>query len=205
MTLLFLASSFAETQDLFLRVLDKYKIKQDMLFITTAAQVEEYKQFIEQVYTGFEKLGLAVTALDIAELSESESAKAIESCSILAVSGGNTFYLLQELKKKNLLPVIRRRISEGMLYAGESAGAIIAAADISYAGIMDSPDLAAELTDTEALALIDFSVLPHFGEEPFAAACQQTLDRYQDKLQLLPINNHQAVLVTEDDCTVLES
>ncbi|MEX2804314.1 Type 1 glutamine amidotransferase-like domain-containing protein [Streptococcus sp. H31] len=203
MMTLFLTSSFAETKDLLLTVLNKDKIGKDMLFITTAAQVEEYRHFIDQVYKGFEEIGLTVTAADIAEMSEKDAARKIETCSVLAVSGGNTFYLLQELKKKNLLSLICRRLSEGMLYAGESAGAIITAPDISYAGIMDSSDLAPELTDTTALALVDFSILPHFGEEPFVTACQQTIEEYRDKVQLLPINNHQAVLVTEKGYRVL--
>ena len=73
----------------------------------------------------FRTLGFSVDILDIANTSEVIIKEKIKQTPCLYISGGNTFYLLQELKKKNLLDLINLRISEGMVYIGESAGAMI--------------------------------------------------------------------------------
>ena len=91
-----------------------------------------------------------------------------------------------------------------MVYVGESAGAIITAKDIDYNKIMDDKAVAKELNDTEALNEVDFYILPHVGEEPFVESVQSTLDIYSAQLNLLPLNNHQAVLVEGEEVKVLE-
>ena len=91
-----------------------------------------------------------------------------------------------------------------MVYVGESAGAIITTKDIDYNKLMDDKGVAAELHDTGALNEVDFYVLPHVGEEPFVESAQATLDIYSDQLNLLPLNNHQAVLVEGEEVKVLE-
>lgn len=48
----------------------------------------------------------------------------IEQAEILFITGGNTFYLLQKLKRKNLLPLLTEKIKNGTPYIGESPGAI---------------------------------------------------------------------------------
>ena len=133
---------------------------------------------------------------------ETAQAKIFQS-KLLYISGGNTFYLLQELKKKELLFLIKEQIADGMVYVGESAGAIITAKDIDYNKIMDDKAVAKELNDTEALNEADFYVLPHVGEEPFAESAQAILNTYGDKLNLLPLNNRQAVLVEDEEVKVL--
>ncbi len=120
----------------------------------------------------------------------------------LYISGGNTFYLLQELKRKHLLPHIKKRIDEGMFYLGESAGAIITASDIEYNQIMDDKNIAIDLTNYSALNLVDFAIVPHYGEFPFEESSQKTVQIYQSKLNLLPLTNSQAVIVDEDNYTI---
>ena len=89
-----------------------------------------------------------------------------------------------------------------MVYVGESAGAIIASNDISYSQIMDDKSLASDLTDYIALGLVDFSVLPHWGEFPFEEITEQTVAVYEGQLKLLKLTNQQAVLVNDNKYTV---
>ena len=91
-----------------------------------------------------------------------------------------------------------------MVYVGESAGAIITAKDIDYNKLMDDKSVAEELSNTEGLNEVDFYVLPHLGEEPFVESAQDTLDTYSDQLNLLSLNNRQAVLVEGEEVKVLE-
>ena len=45
--------------------------------------------------------------------------------------------------------------------------------------------------------------MPHLGEYPFEETAQKTLDTYQDKISLVPINNNEAILVEDHGYTVL--
>ena len=185
---LFLCSYFEGVKDLFRQYASEKQLDNQVLFIPTAGNVEEYRGYID--------MDNSVCARETAQ------AKIFQS-KLLYISGGNTFYLLQELKKKELLFLIKEQIADGMVYVGESAGAIITAKDIDYNKIMDDKAVAKELNDTEALNEADFYVLPHVGEEPFAESAQAILITYGDKLNLLPLNNRQAVLVEDEEVKVL--
>ncbi len=202
MKTLFLCSYFAEVRPLFEKFAEQYELEKKVLFIPTAGNVEEYTAYIDEGRAVFEELQFDVDLVDIAEETETVVREKLAQASCLYISGGNTFYLLQELKRKNLLPLIYERINQGMVYVGESAGAIIASNDISYSQIMDDKSLASDLTDYIALGLVDFSVLPHWGEFPFEEITEQTVAVYEGQLKLLKLTNQQAVLVNDNKYTV---
>ena len=201
---LFLCSYFAGVKDLFRQYASEKQLGNQVLFISTAGNVEEYRGYIDEALQAFADLGFQVEVLDIAACDRETAQAKIFQSKLLYVSGGNTFYLLQELKKKQLLSLIKEQIADGMIYVGESAGAVITAEDIDYIRLMDDKEVVGELSDTVALKEADFYLLPHVGEEPFAESAQAILDTYGDKLNLLPLNNHQAVLVEGQEVKVLE-
>lgn len=196
MKTLFLCSYFTDVASLFKTFADQNQFEKKVLFIPTAGNVEEYTTYIDEARAVFADLQFEVEVLDIAEAREDVVREKISQTPCLYISGGNTFYLLQELKKKNLLPLIRERIHQGMVYLGESAGAIIASRDIFYNHIMDDKNLAPGLTEYSALSIVDFFVLPHWKEFPFEKSSQQTAAAYDGQLKLLKLTNQQAVLVT---------
>lgn len=202
MKTLFLCSYFAEVRPLFEKCAEQYELEKKVLFIPTAGNVEEYTAYIDESRAIFADLQFDIIPLDIAAATETVVREKLAQASCLYISGGNTFYLLQELKRKNLLPLIRERINQGMVYVGESAGAIIASKDIFYSHIMDDKEQAPNLTDYTALDLVDFSVLPHWGESPFEEITEQTAAVYEGQLQLLKLTNQQAVLVNDNKYTV---
>ena len=140
---------------------------------------------------------------DISQAEKSEIVKKIKNNDFIYVSGGNTFYLLQELKRNGLLSLIKQKVQDGMLYIGESAGAIIACPDISYNQIMDDKTVATELTNYSGMGLVDYYVLPHNGEFPFVETTAQTIKVYGEKINLVPLNNSQAVIVENEDFSIL--
>ena len=202
MKTLFLCSYFAEVQPLFETFAEQHELKKKILFIPTAGNVEEYRDYIDEGRDILADLQFEVDLLDIATAAEAVVREKISQTPCLYISGGNTFYLLQELKRKNLLPLIRERINQGMVYIGESAGAIITSNDISYSQIMDDKSLASDLTDYAALGLVDFSVLPHWGESPFEEITKQTAGTYGKQLNLIKLTNRQTVLVENGQCRI---
>ena len=89
-----------------------------------------------------------------------------------------------------------------MLYIGESAGAIITSKNIEYNQIMDNKDIASDLDNYEAMNITDFYILPHNNEFPFVESTKKTIKIYENKLNLLPISNNEAVFVNGKDFIV---
>ena len=199
-----LTSSLYESIELVKKFLDKNTESKKILFIPTATNVDEYKKYIHLTQKVFEDFGYEVENFDVSIFSEEIAKEKLSEAKIVFISGGNTFYLLQELKRKNLIPYLKERIENGLLYIGESAGSVIAAPDIEYASIVDDKTLATELDDYTGLNLVDFYIVPHFEEEPFVESSRNTVELYKDKLDLKLINNKEAILVENNNFTIIK-
>ena len=199
-----LTSSLYESIELVKKFLDKNTESKKILFIPTAANVEEYKKYMHLTQKAFEDFGYKVENFDVSIFSEEIAKEKLSEAKIVFISGGNTFYLLQELKRKNLIPYLKERIETGLLYIGESAGSVIAAPDIEYASVIDDETVATELDDYAGLNLVDFYIVPHFEEEPFVESSRNTVELYKDKLDLKLINNKEAILVENNNFTIIK-
>ena len=199
-----LTSSLYESIELVKKFLDKNTESKKILFIPTATNVDEYKKYIHLTQKAFEDFGYEVENFDISIFSEEIAKEKLSEAKIVFISGGNTFYLLQELKRKNLTSYLKERIENGLLYIGESAGSVIAAPDIEYASIVDDKTFATELNDYTGLNLVDFYIVPHFEEEPFVESSRNTVELYKDKLDLKLINNKEAILVENNNFTIIK-
>ena len=199
-----LTSSLYESIELVKKFLDKNTESKKILFIPTATNVDEYKKYIHLTQKVFEDFGYEVENFDVSIFSEEIAKEKLSQAKTVFISGGNTFYLLQELKRKNLTSYLKERIENGLLYIGESAGSVIAAPDIEYASIVDDKTLATELDDYAGLNLVDFYIVPHFEEEPFVESSRNTVELYKDKLDLKLINNKEAILVENNNFTIIK-
>ena len=199
-----LTSSLYESIELVKKFLDKNTESKKILFIPTATNVDEYKKYIHLTQKAFEDFGYEVENFDISIFSEEIAKEKLSEAKTVFISGGNTFYLLQELKRKNLTSYLKERIENGLLYIGESAGSVIVAPDIEYASIVDDKTLATELNDYTGLNLVDFYIVPHFEEEPFVESSRNTVELYKDKLDLKLINNKEAILVENNNFTIIK-
>ena len=199
-----LTSSLYESIELVKKFLDKNTESKKILFIPTATNVDKYKKYIHLTQKAFEDFGYEVENFDVSIFSEEIAKEKLSEAKIVFISGGNTFYLLQELKRKNLITYLKERIENGLLYIGESAGSVIAAPDIEYASVIDDKTVATELDDYTGLNLVDFYIVPHFEEEPFVESSRNTVELYKDKLDLKLINNKEAILVENNNFTIIK-
>lgn len=198
---LFLSSSFEEAASL-LEGLESDLKGKTVTFIPTASRVDRYVAHIASGRKALEQLGMSVDVLDIAEASAGETAEKLRKNDFIYVAGGNTFYLLQEMKRSGADQVIIEEVNGGKLYMGESAGAMITSKNVEYVKAMDPIRKAPELTDLDALGLVDFYTVPHYLNAPFEKAAQSMVDDYTGKLKLVPISNSQAILVSGEHAVV---
>ena len=194
---LFLTASFFDVADKFGEFLPNPQGK-TVAFIPTACDVASYTAFMDDDRCAFRQLGMVIDELDLSAMSLATLTDKIHACDCIFVGGGETFYLLYMLKSTGLDKVIRQAVCAGKPYIGTSAGSVITAPDIEYVAYMDDKQKAPHLSDTKGLGLVDFYVLPHMNNPPFVEVAQRIYDTYHTQLPLMPLSNHQAVIVADD-------
>ncbi len=90
------------------------------------------------------------------------------SCDAIHLSGGNTYYFLRSLQKRNFIPLLRDYVSRGKVLIGISAGSILMSETIGIARFGDVNAIG--LKDLRALNLIDFDFMPHWDKEAASLA-----------------------------------
>lgn len=123
-----------------------------VLFVPHALQDRD--GYLAKARPAFEEMGYGLDSLHQA----ADPRQAIETAQAVFCGGGNTFRLLKALYEMEALPVIRRRVAEGMVYAGASAGSNLACPTLRTTN--DMPIV--QPPSFDALALVSFQINPHY-------------------------------------------
>jgi len=198
---LFLSSSFKDVANIFEEFESGLKGK-SVTFIPTASVVEKIVFYVKSGKKALEKMGLVVDELEISSASQEEIMEKLTKNDYIYITGGNTFFLLQELKRSGAGKIIAEQVNNGKLFIGESAGAMIVSANIEYAQKLDSIKKAPDLKNFESMGLVDFYPVPHHTNAPFKKSVEKILEQYESDLKLYPISNSQAILVEDGSVTV---
>lgn len=185
-----------------LLVSDNFKVLESKLekgsrvgFIPTASEVESHNEWVEEDRCKLKKLGYELVELDVTKESSEQLKNKLAKTDALFIDGGNTFYLMQQLRKKDLEKAIKEYIESGKLYIGLSAGAVICSPTIEYVALMDNPNLAPELEEKTGMHVVDFHVMPHNGNYP--EIFEQIQKQYGSKYELTYITDDQVIWVTD--------
>jgi len=200
---MFLSSSFYDTSHFLKDFVGENLEGKLVTFIPTASAVEEVVHYVESAKKAFEELGMFIEILDISKADKLEAEKILRKNDFIYVSGGNTFFLLQELKRSEIDQLMIELVNAGKLYIGESAGSIIMAPDIEYVKYIDEMKKAAHLESTRGLNLIASYPVPHYGHEFFSSMIEEVITNYNNKLPMTLISNAQVILVRDDDIEVI--
>ena len=173
-------------------------------YIPTAGIAEDVEGMVEEETSTLESLGMTVDVLEVSSASYDSIVNSLTKNDIIFVGGGNTFFLLQELRRSGADQILIREVEKGKLYIGESAGSIITCPDIGYCADMDSPEKAPDLIDYAGLNLVDFYIVPHIGNEEMGESAQKAVEKYSSELELKAITDEQVILVEEGRVEILE-
>ena len=165
-------------------------------FIPTASIHEGYTGYVGSARTVFKKLGAELTEIEISTANASDITQVFDTADIIYFTGGNAFFLIDQLRKTGTDTLLKQQLEKGKLFIGESAGAIVCAPELSYIEKMDPIPEDYSQSDYAGLGLINFYVLPHYLTAPFKKVTADIMQSFSN-IELCAINNAQALSVKD--------
>lgn len=141
---------------------NRHNVKR-VLFIPYAGVSVTYKDFPKgyDAYQAKVKDAFAAFGVEIYSIHKEADAKAaVAAAECIAVGGGNTFHLVYELYRNDVMSAIAKRAAEGVPYMGWSAGSNVACPSLMTTN--DMPII--EPASFRCLNLVPFQINPHYTD-----------------------------------------
>ncbi|MDP2874438.1 MAG: Type 1 glutamine amidotransferase-like domain-containing protein [bacterium] len=184
--------------DVFLAELKKDPSDCRVLMIAYAISDEE-RVYVEDSKREMVQLGFK--EIKLLNLHNQINIKALTDFDVIYVCGGNTFSILDQIRRHGLDSLIVNLVKNGSFYVGVSAGSILAGPDIAIAGWDKTWDKnLVGLKDTTGFNLVDFAVAPHFTEKERDILKRKSKDI---NYRVIPITDAQAVLVRDNGYQII--
>lgn len=164
----------------------------------------EHEPWMDENQTSIEKMGMTVTKFDLREfVGEGVNNNFLDDFDALWCGGGNSFYLRWILNEVGLDDIITRRVDEGMVYGGASAGAIIAGPTLQRIEVADDPAEAPRVI-YNGLGLTRTVIVPHYEHPDYGDLIQTIKSALDDDgYDTLAIRDDQVAVLSDGDVTVL--
>lgn len=160
--------------------------------------------WILKILSLWEQIGIA--KIDISDPKETWE-DILKNSDVIYIEGGNTYYLLAELRKSELDTSLIKYLGD-KVYVGVSAGSIVVAPDISNASVEPADHNDVGITDLKGLDWVDFEVSPHTIDlvplqnvEEYAADIKRKLYAYDDNSAVL-VNNAELKIIGGGFCKI---
>jgi dipeptidase E len=168
-------------------------------YVVTAGNLDDNPHWIADEVNAIDEAGRTVRRIDLAVLAKDTLAGAFAGCAVIWVGGGNTFYLLQEVRRSGFDEFVTMKIMAGTTYVGTSAGSIILAPDIGAVRFADDPAQAPDLTSFDGLGLFPMVAFAHFDNPDFKDVYRQILlYALENDVDFVTLKEKQFIIVDGD-------
>lgn len=117
---------------------------------------------------------------------------------MLWVMGGNSFCLREAMQRSGFDRVVGELVDQGVVYAGESAGACVAGSDLKGIDLADDDEFA-EMVIWDGLHLTEHYVVPHADNKDFGPIIQKIMETRTGGPEMVVLNDNQAWVVNGAD------
>lgn len=139
---------------------ENLKEKKVLVIRSTKKNPDEYGQ---EIMDELKRIGFEEKKIRFVNPFKEVASKDMSEYDIIYSAGGNTFVILDSIKKKGYDTLIREMIKKGKIYLGVSAGTIFLQKNIEIAGIGKNGDPNyIGLEDLDGLEVIQFEIFPHY-------------------------------------------
>lgn len=189
--LLLTSSGMSGTKEEILSVLPKPADKVRVAHIITASKVEQDTSYVDKDRELMKEAGFNVEDITLEGKNKKQLMKILGVMDIIYVQGGNTFYLLKQMRKSGFDKIIKKLLRKGIVYIGVSAGSIVAGKTIQTAGWKTDKEKFG-LLNLKGLKLVKSNIFVHYQPEHLEMLKQKP-KRVKKKLRIL--TDEQALFV----------
>jgi len=169
-------------------------------FIPTSSDPE--RRYFQECKAFYYRLGMDLTVcFELDKEWRPELLESLLDCDAIHLSGGNTYYFLHWLRRRNMMDTLIRYVDRSGVLIGVSAGSILMTPDISTSALCGDEVMEGE-SNFSGLGLVDFSFVPHFGDIP---ADVDDLKKYsRDKqMRVYAASDSGGIIVIENEITCI--
>ena len=187
-----------EIKDHLIRMVDKEPDQTLVGYIPVAVEVEADKSYAAVDRQELIDIGFQVIDVDIKDSNEHPR---LDDCDIVYVEGGNTFYLLDQVRKSGFDNKLKLLLESGKVYVGVSAGSILAGQSVEVSKYGDKDQCGVK--DFTGLKMVPFSITPHYNQDLEDGKAERIKRFAQAGDPLVAITDSQAVLVENGSTTII--
>lgn len=125
-----------------------------VLFVPYAGVASGYDAYARKVGDVFASMGVELESVHASDYPVT----AVQKAECIVVGGGNTFHLVHEMQRTDIMEAIREKVFQGCPYMGWSAGSNVACPTMKTTN--DMPIIQPESFNT--LGLVPFQINPHY-------------------------------------------
>jgi len=160
-------------------------------------KIDDLKEYMHQ-------LDLAVEVVDLRNYDNSNELKEkLATHDLVWAMGGNTYMLRYEMHRSGFEKIIESLLKDGIVYGGDSAGALVAGASIAGVESADEPEFAEEVIE-DGLGLVPFAILPHVDNPEFTDVLPIFRNLQQGKNEVIELKDSQAVIFDDGIYRIVE-
>lgn len=176
-------------------------------YVTTAGNLEGSPRWMDDEIEAIGETGLVVRRIDLAELSVSAMADTFKDCDVIWVGGGNTYYLLQEVRRSGFDDLVVEKIRGGVPYVGTSAGSLLLAPNIECIRYAEEhPDLELSLESYDALNVFPLVTFVHFDNPDFRDVYRKiVIDALENDVAFVTLRDNQFIFVDGENWRIINS
>jgi dipeptidase E len=178
-----------------------------LVFITTAAEPKTGdKTWLKNDRQSLVDAGFAVSDYTITGKNSDRLKNDLKGFDFIYLSGGDTWYLLNQSKKSGFFTLIKDLIfKEGKTYIGTSAGSIITGPKCPDYLLPKGEVL--DIENQKGYGFVDFIILPHWGSDDFRNKYLKgrlEIAYKKDQFPLVTLTDNQYIYIEGDICEFID-
>jgi dipeptidase E len=176
----------------FLKLLNK-KPQNSKIFIIHSISLKEDFIFLDFATKELTNLGISKKNITYFNLTKEKLNSNLSNFDVFYVCGGNTFFILNQMKKSKVFKELLKLFPTKKIYLGVSAGSIIAGPEIKIAGWgSEADENQIKLKNFKSLNFTNLSIFPHYKNK-----LKKEVQEFQKKVKykVIPLKDKEALVI----------
>ncbi len=149
-------------------------------------------------------LGFDVTTVDLKKYNDPKQLKEeLAKFDLIWGNGGNTYCMRYEMRRSGFEKILPELLDLGVVYGGESAGAIVAGTSLAGIESADEPGFSPEVIE-QGLSLVDYVILTHVDNSDFAESIEEHRIAHENNPNVIELKDSQAAVFNDDEYEIID-